>query len=89
MSELQVLPTAARITVKSTIVGLSSVGAPAIQFLLQKSLPAHPPPQHVASVNNGASGVDVGAGVMQQGAAASLPAAPKPSTTTDLLDGLF
>ena len=88
MSELQVLPTAARITVKSTTVGLSSVGAPAIQFLLQKSLPANPPP-HVASVPMGASGVGIGTGVMQQGGPASLPAATKPSTTTDLLDGLF
>ena len=88
--ELQVLPTAARVTAKATTPGLASIVGAAMEPLLQAALP-------IAGATHNASAtmpsqppfsssvVGLGGGVM--GAAASVPAAGAPAV--DLLEGLL
>jgi len=83
MCELQVLPSAARVTVKSSVALLSAIAAAGIQALLQNALPSSGPANSAASLPNMGLGLGGGGGIM----AASVPVAP--AKTADLLEGLF
>lgn len=85
MCELQVLPSAARVTVKSSEALLSAIAAPAIQALLQNALPANAASNMAASLPNLSGGAGGGGGMMM---AASVPA-PQAAKAADLLEGLF
>jgi hypothetical protein len=81
LCELQLLPTAARVTVKAATPGLSGIIVPAIQALLQKSLGAHSSPS--ASLPSGGL-----AGVHPVGAL-TMPASSAALQSADPLEGLF
>jgi hypothetical protein len=85
LCELQLLPTAARVTVKSVVPGLSAIIAPAIQGLLQTSLGTSAPS---ASVPAGPVLLPSTGGPAPM-VAQSVPGGGAPSPAVDILEGLF
>ena len=82
LCELQLLPTAARVTVKAATPGLSGIIVPAIQALLQNSLGAHSSPS--ASLPSGGL-----AGGINPAGALTMPAVSAAQQSPDPLEGLF